>query len=129
MYKLISESLVRRMSDNCCIPFSDENTDYQAYVAWLAEGNTPEPAEEPMQVQVKTVSAAQGGIALIRAGLMKAVQDVANDPTTAAEVKWAFEKATEWSRDSAALNYLAQKAGITDSQLDALYEDALQIVA
>ena len=27
------------------IPFSEDNTDYQAYLAWLAEGNTPEAAE------------------------------------------------------------------------------------
>jgi hypothetical protein len=36
---------VLRLSDNTYIPFDPNNTDYQAYLKWLAEGNTPEEAE------------------------------------------------------------------------------------
>lgn len=35
-----------REEEVSCIPFDPANTDYQAYLAWLEEGNTPLPAEE-----------------------------------------------------------------------------------
>jgi hypothetical protein len=35
-----------KIEDNAYIPFDPANTDYQAYLKWLEEGNTPEPADE-----------------------------------------------------------------------------------
>ena len=51
MYKLVKSisgqilDCVFRSNDNACIPFDEGNTDYQAYLKWVAEGNIPEPAE------------------------------------------------------------------------------------
>jgi len=36
---------VIRLLDGACIPFAPDNTDYQAYLKWVADGNTPLPAE------------------------------------------------------------------------------------
>jgi hypothetical protein len=52
MYKQCFDSInnkvadcIKRLSDNAFIPFDPDNTDYQAYLKWVAEGNTPESAE------------------------------------------------------------------------------------
>ncbi len=39
--------VVHRLADNAFIPFDPANTDYQAYLRWLEEGNEPLPADEP----------------------------------------------------------------------------------
>ena len=52
MYKLLPDPItgevtrVLRLSDSASVPFDPANTDYQAYLAWLAEGNEPLPPDE-----------------------------------------------------------------------------------
>jgi hypothetical protein len=49
MYKLRNLPLggqdIIRLSDTVYIPMNEGNTDYQAYLKWVEEGNTPEPAD------------------------------------------------------------------------------------
>lgn len=54
MYKLLPNDMYTGKPANCVIdtttnsfiPFDPENKDYVQYLAWLEEGNTPEPADE-----------------------------------------------------------------------------------
>jgi len=52
MYKLFKNPLTNIVdtvictTDNAYIPFDPANSDYQAYLAWVEQGNTPLPADE-----------------------------------------------------------------------------------
>ena len=50
IYQLTQGINIHRLADNAFIPPDPANTDYAAYLAWLEEGNTPEPAPEPEPV-------------------------------------------------------------------------------
>jgi hypothetical protein len=46
-YTLTKHNSITRDVDSASIPFDEANIDYQAYLAWIAEGNTPNPYIAP----------------------------------------------------------------------------------
>lgn len=52
-YKLTNAAEIHRLTDNTFIPPDPANTDYQAYLAWIKEGNKPLPADEPKTTSVE----------------------------------------------------------------------------
>jgi hypothetical protein len=45
MYKILlinNRQILQRLYDSASIPFDEANNDYQEYLKWVEEGNTPE---------------------------------------------------------------------------------------
>jgi hypothetical protein len=47
MSTLTDTTIIRRDADNAFIPDDPANNDYQTYLKWLEEGNTPNPYVPP----------------------------------------------------------------------------------
>ena len=110
------------------VPMADGNSEYELIKLWLAEGNTPEPeftdAELLQQIEdakPKVVTMRQARLALLQSGLLQTVTDaIANSTDEAMKIEWEY--ATEVKRDWGSLVALTTALGITDLQLDDLFQ-------
>lgn len=128
MYKLLQNSVVL-VEQATEIPFDPANTDYQQYLAWLAEGNVPEPYVPPPPSIPQSVTRFQALAILAAGGYLDTVRTYINtlDPYNVQRLAW--ENAADWERTSPTLNALAAMLGLTDAQVDDLFVAASQVSA
>jgi len=81
MYKLSGGS-IQRLIDSASIPADIGNTDYANYLQWLAEGNTPEPADIPPEPTYQELRASEYNLKSTGEQFAMQYDDAKNGTTT-----------------------------------------------
>ena len=141
MYKLTSSpTTVQRLYDNAFIPFDGGNRDYQEYLKWLEEGNTPEPYIPPPPPVPQSITRRQCAIELRERTLITPLEALNMTKTAAppAMIQSIFDAMTENNRILAETDFAADtyersnqlliqvmtSSGATEEEIDDFFRSA-----
>lgn len=118
-YKLTNTNIIVRVEDGACIPADPANSDYATYLAWVAEGNTPQPADPILPAVTSIVTMRQARLALLQTGMLAQVNAAVAAADEATKITWEFS--SEVQRNNALVSTLAAALNLTETQLDDLF--------
>ena len=124
----LTRASVHRDEDGAVIPADPNNSDWQAYQAWLSAGNAPAPAAPLVPAVPTEVTNRQARIVLIRRGLIGKVDaalrgaDQTVEANAEALASWDF--ANTFSRDEPIIAAMAKLLELSDADLDGLFTTA-----
>ena len=143
-YTLTASSAVIRDADNAYIPADPENVDYQEYLAWVADGNTPTPYTAPVivpgvisdrqffqQAAVAGIITQAEAIAAVATGTIPSMLQMIVDDLPDADQKFAatmlLAGATQFERNHPLTVAVGAHLGLTTAQVDDFFIAAAQL--
>ena len=124
-YTLTQTAAVIRDADGATIPADPHNTDYAAYLAWVAHGNTPTPAPiPPAPVPSCQLWQLQAVMPPVQWASVMAAVAALNNPTVSA---FAAHGTNVMPANSTTVLALGAAIGLTPDQVTALVTQASTI--